>query len=173
MSRNGDIYTTRLPSWSWKGWYTKLKYAAYDAEEAQKSIEESASHDTDRAAEWFCVDTAEKLSKLEQSPWHDHQRHGMFETFRRPVWVENRQEPDIKLITADEMDFGRITAWTSYAYCHIQTRSFDAVTRRDERAPRDGFEYDVLNSEGRIIGRLYSVELISPAEESNEIRVAE
>ena len=75
--------------------------------------------------------------------------------------------------TAAGNDTGRITAWTSYARCRIRARSFDDVTRCNGREPRDGFKYFVLGSEGRIIGRLYSVDLVSPAEEYDEVRIAE
>ncbi|KAK0510510.1 hypothetical protein JMJ35_006942 [Cladonia borealis] len=173
VSRNGDIYTTQLPSWSWIGWYTQLNGAVYDAEGAQKSIDESASYNTDWAAEWFCINTAGKLSKLEQSPWHERQRYRMLEKIHRPVWVGNSQETDSMVTTAAGNDTGRITAWTSYARCRIRARSFDDRTRRKGGEPRDGFEYDVLSSGEQIIGRLYSVDLVSPAEEYDKVRIAE
>ena len=173
VSRNGEVFTTQLPSWSWIGGYTRLNDAVYDAEGAQKSNARSASYDTDWAAEWFCIDTAEKLSELEQSPWHDHQRYRMLEISRRPVWVGNSQETDIMVTTAAGDDTGRITAWTSHARCRIRARSFDDTTGRKGREPRDGDEYDVLSSEGRILGQLYVVDLVSPAEEYDEVRIAE
>ena len=145
----------------------------YDAEGVQKSIDKSASYDTDWAAEWFCIDTAEKLSELEQSPWHDRQRYRMVEISRRPVWFGNSQESDIMVTTAAGDDTGRITAWTSYARCRIRARSFDDATRRIGREPREGFEYDVISSGGRIIGQSYSVDLVSPAEEYDEVRIVE
>ena len=173
VSRKGEIYTTQLPSWSWIGWYTQLNGAVYDFESAQKSIDDSASYVTDWAAEWFCIDTAEMLSKLEQSPWHDLQRYRMLETFRRPIWVGDSQESNNMVTTGAGKDMGRITAWTSYARCCIRPRLFDDITRREGREPRDGFQYDVLSSGGRIIGRLYHVDLVSPAEEYDEVRIAE
>ena len=158
---------------SWIGWYTQLNGAVYDAEGAQKSIDESASYNTDWAAEWFCIDTAGKLSKLEQSPWHDRQRYRMLETIHRPVWVGNSQESDSMVTTAAGNDTDRITAWTSYARCRIRARSFDDRTRRKGGEPRDGFEYDVLSSGEQIIGRLYGVDLVSPAEAYYKVRIAE
>jgi Heterokaryon incompatibility protein (HET) len=72
MSPDGDLYSVRLPSWSWIGWSTPLHSPIYNAEEARKTLKKYGIKDIDWATQWFRLGTDGQLSEIEQSPLYKH-----------------------------------------------------------------------------------------------------
>ena len=158
FNANGTSHSTRIPSWSWLGWYTHWYLYLYPGDKPKDLGGFFEPRNTDWAAKWFRIDLDGRVSEIAT---HSQDLHHSWLS-SHPYWAGAPIASDVS--PADvRRDYGRIVAHTSFNRLRIRTQLLDIYSRKEGTVPRDGKYFDLLGKNFKTIGELYANDLICTA----------